>query len=73
MITGKTKFLCAGQRVALRVATLGGTCDALSTISWAHNLLRLGLGDGLRARPMHVDLCVEPNLKQNQGAKSTRQ
>ena len=35
MITGKTKFLCAGQRVALRVATLGGTCDALSTISWA--------------------------------------
>ncbi len=35
MITGKTKFLCAGQRVAFRVATLGGTCDALSTISWA--------------------------------------
>jgi hypothetical protein len=32
---GKTKFLCAGQRVALHVATLGGTCDALSTISWA--------------------------------------
>ncbi len=58
MITGKTKILCAGQRVALRVATLGGTCDALSTISWAHNLLRLGLGDDLRARPVRVD-CVQ--------------
>ena len=34
MIIRKTKVLCAGQRVALRVATLGGACDALSTISW---------------------------------------
>ena len=35
MIIRKTKILCAGQRVALCVATLGGACDALSTISWA--------------------------------------